>query len=144
MAKKKYYRNGNPEHYTYFDSEMFDSFTEDQKKNWVSADDIEEHPVPDEVKNFMEQPKIRPDDDIARIERPEQSEQEIPADPGTVEHIKAATKIIKEFTYPDDPKEKREFLKSELIKLNIEFDKRLSTKRLAKLYEDEIAKQKDE
>ena len=60
MARKKYYRNGDPLYYTYFNDRTWDSMTEEQKALWTPADDIEEQAIPQEVTEFMKEPKVSP------------------------------------------------------------------------------------
>jgi len=178
MARRKYFKHGNPEYGTWWNDSQWEGMTADQKKNWVPSDEIEEHPVPKEVTDFMKQPQANPNDDLARIEPMAKDMQkltdyivkEFPDHKFTGNVVDDTISIIKKHIpetpeIPEAPTEElgkitttgeeektdspfnfdptdRDFLKTELTKLGVEYDKRLSTKRLTKLYEETIAKNK--
>jgi hypothetical protein len=60
MARQKYIKDGNPDWFTFFNSETYDSMTEAQKIHWSPATDgIMEH-IPDDVLNFMPNSNLPP------------------------------------------------------------------------------------
>lgn len=63
MARKKYFKHGDPTMGTWFSVEMYESMTEDQKADWTPSDEVEDNPVPGEVTEFMKKPSIKLDTD---------------------------------------------------------------------------------
>lgn len=176
MARKKYYRHGNPEHFTYFNNEVWNTMTEEQKKNWVPEDEIEDQPVPEEVKDFMEEPRVDPNDDLgetkgnglkglkAEIKQLKYEIQklrdfflnELPDEIHYESAVDNAIELIRKlkFNLPVDLREPQEeplsfdptdrnFLKTELTKLGIEYGSRMPTKKLAELYDKTLKENTD-
>jgi len=51
--RAKYIKNGNPDWFTFFNKETFDTMTPDQQRHWTLASDDDLEGIPDEVLNFM-------------------------------------------------------------------------------------------
>ena len=50
--RRKYFKNGDPLHYTYFNDETFKSMNPVERSRWMPSDDSEDAEIPDEVVDF--------------------------------------------------------------------------------------------